>query len=115
MAIRLRQKQAIVRQIAEFFVKSGKVPADRREYGEMEGAPIRVPQLSCYFGAWGALLDAIRKQEPELWDKATTAKTPTPQKAAPKPAPKPTEAKPKPAPAKVAPKPAATSVVKEEK
>ena len=111
MAIRLRQKQSIVRQVAEFFVENGKVPADRREYGEMKGAPVRVSQLSCYFGAWGALLDAIRKQEPELWAKANA---PQP-KVAPKPAPKPTEAKPKPAPAKVAPKPAAKPVVKEEK
>lgn len=110
MAIRLRQRKAIVRTLAEFFDKAGKVPVDRRDYGSMKDAPIRVSQLSCYFGAWGALLDAMQKQEPELWAKITAPKP----KAAPKPAPKPTEAKAKPAPAKVAPKPAPKPVVKKE-
>jgi cell division septation protein DedD len=110
MAIRLRQRKAIVRTLAEFFDKVGKVPADRREYGAMKDAPVRVSQLSCYFGAWGALLDAMQKQEPELWAKITAPKP----KAAPKPAPKPTEAKAKPAPAKVAPKPTPKPVVKKE-
>lgn len=111
MAVRLRQRKAIVRKLAEFFAEIGKVPADRREYGAMEKGPIRVSQLSCYFGAWGALLDAMQKQEPELWAKIHAPKP----KAAPKPAPKPAEPKPKPAPAKVAPKPKPKPVVKQEK
>jgi outer membrane biosynthesis protein TonB len=111
MAIRLRQRKAIVRQLAEFFLELGRVPADRREYGELKDAPVRVFQLSSYFGAWGSLLDSMQKQEPELWAKIHAPKP----KAAPKPAPKPIEPKPKPAPAKVAPKPAPKPVVKKEK
>jgi hypothetical protein len=111
MAIRLRQRKAIVQQLAEYFLKIGKVPADRREYGDMADAPVRVSQLTCYFGAWGALLTAMQRQEPELWAQIHAPKP----KAAPKPAPKPTVATPKPAPAKVAPKPAAKPVVNKEK
>jgi cell division protein FtsN len=111
MAIRLRQRKAIVRQLAEFFSELGKVPANRREYGAIEKGPVRVSQLSCYFGTWGALLDSMQKQEPELWAKIHAPKP----KAAPKPAPKPIEPTPKPAPAKVAPKPAPKPVVKKEK
>ena len=108
MAVRLRQRKAIVKTLAEFFVQAGKVPADRREYSEMKDAPVRVSQLSCYFGAWGAMLNAMQKQEPELWAKIH----------APKPAatPKPVA---KPAPAKAAPKPVTPPkpkpVVKKEK
>lgn len=111
MAIRLRQRKAIVRTLAEFFLEAGRVPADRREYGDMKNAPVRVSQLSCYFGAWGSLLDLMQKQEPELWAKIHAPKP----KAAPKPAPKPAEPKPAPAPAKVAPKPVPKPVVKKEK
>lgn len=110
MAIRLRQRKAIVRQLAEFFLEVKKVPVDRRDYGSMDG-PVRVSQLSCYFGAWGALLDAMQKQEPELWAQIHAPK----QQAASKPAPKPIEPKPKPAPAKVAPKPTPKPVVTKEK
>lgn len=120
MAIRLRQRKAIVRTLAEYFVKIGKVPANRREYGAMEDAPIRVSQLTCYFGAWGGLLSAMQIQEPELWAKITAPKPveapkPAPKpKEAPKPAPKPAAPKAKPAPAKVAPKAKPTPVVKKE-
>jgi hypothetical protein len=111
MAIRLRQRKAIVKQLAEFFAEIGEVPVDRRAYGALINGPVRVAQLSCYFGAWGALLSAMQKQEPELWAKIHAPKP----KAAPKPAPKPAELKPKPAPAKVAPKPKPKPVVKQEK
>lgn len=111
MAVRLRQRKAIVKQLAEFFLEIGKVPADRREYGAMENGPVRVSQLSCYFGAWGALLTTMQQQEPELWAQIHAPKP----KVAPKPAPKTAEAKPKPAPAKVAQKPVAKPAVKKEK
>lgn len=110
MAVRLRQRKAIVRQLAEFFVEIGRVPVDRRDYGSIENAPVRISQLTCYFGAWGAMLQTMQTQEPELWAKIHAPKP----KAAPKPAPKPIE-KPKPAPTKVAPKPKSKPVVKQEK
>lgn len=111
MAVRLRQRKAIVRTLAEFFVKIGRVPVDRRDYGSIEDAPVRISQLTCYFGAWGAMLHTMQTQEPELWAKIHAPKP----KAAPKPAPKPAEPKAKPAPAKVAPKPQPQPVVKKEK
>lgn len=111
MAIRLRQRKAIVRTLAEFFLEIGRVPENRRDYGSIENAPVRISQLTCYFGAWGALLNAMQTQEPELWAKIHAPKP----KAAPKPAPKPAEPKAKPAPAKVAPKPKPQPVVKKEK
>ena len=108
MAIRLRQRKAIVRTLAEFFLKTGNVPVDRREYSKLENAPVRVSQLSCYFGTWTAMLDLMQKQEPELWAKIHAPKP----VAKPKPAPKPAPAKVEP---KVAPKPVAKPVVKKEK
>ena len=110
MAVRLRQRKAIVRKLAEFFVQIGRVPTDRRDYGSIENGPVRVYQLTSYYGSWVSLLNAIELQEPELWAKIHAPKP----KAAPKPAPKPTVA-PKPAPAKAAPKPVAKPVVKQEK
>ena len=110
MAVRLRQKKAIVKILAEYFLKIGKVPKNRREYASFEDAPVRVPQLSGYYGSWNSLLDAMKKQEPELWAKIHAPKP----KEAPKPAPKPATPSPAPAPAKVAPKPVLKPAVKQE-
>lgn len=108
MSTRTRRK--IVKLLADYFLEQGKVPASRQEYSEMKNVPVRISQFSCYFGAWGAVVNAIKAQEPEVWAKIHAPKP----KAAPKPAPKPVAPKPAPTP-KVASKPVPKPVVNKEK
>jgi len=93
---RLRQKTSILKRVAEFMAKEGKV-FGKIDYIQSEGTPVRYHFIHSYFGSWGRMLAMLELQEPELFKQAKAGKVEepkakvvkdTPVKTPTKPAPK---------------------------
>ena len=70
----------IVKSIAEYFAKKGKVMS-MKEYIAQNDTPHRARAVRRITGSWARLLQIIRVSFPEEWEKATNP-PPTPKPAA---------------------------------
>lgn len=76
----------IVKSVADYFVKKGKVMS-MKEYIAEDDTPHRARAIRKLTGSWARMLQIIKVSFPEEWEKANNP--PPPPKPAVKPKPKP--------------------------
>jgi len=66
MGTNVRRKRAVAKQVAEIFVREGKI-LDPLEWTALKDKPLNVAAIRMHLGSWNRMLARVRTAEPELW------------------------------------------------